>query len=176
MKGTSTWFANKIIQIVGDSTAEVKINTGRSQPGVFFDAYQTSQLDVDDYDAFKKADDKFAAESIAHVIEEYYYEQRIPLTDIPIMGVWVPAGPGRGPLSRDGRFPESHFSASGFESQVLSDFTGWWEKPYEDKKPVKTSAGEVIKFEFSTVIYDVTKKNSNVVSITKYELQKPRKN
>jgi RHS repeat-associated protein len=74
-KGTSTWFANKVIQVVQDARASVKIEFVRSAPTVFFDQYISCRFDVDDYNAFKRADDKFAAESFAHFIEEYYYEQ-----------------------------------------------------------------------------------------------------
>jgi RHS repeat-associated protein len=175
MNGTSTWFANLLIRAIGDSRADVKIETGRSQAQVFFDSYKRSQLDVDDYDAFKKADSKFAAAALAHVIDEYYYEQIIPVTDIDSLSE-VPAGGSRGPLNRDGRFFESHLDASDLQSKVLSDFTGWWEKPYQDKPTIPTyDGGQIVTFEFSSVSYDVIVKNSSVVSISKYEKQKPRK-
>jgi hypothetical protein len=173
MNGTSTWFANKIIQVIADSRAQVTIETGRSQPNVLIDAYDLRQLDVDDYDALKKVDSKFAAVALAHVIDEYYYEQIIPLTDFDSL-VEVPAGGSRGPLNRAGRFEESHLDAIEFQSKVLSDFTGWWEKPITEKPVINTVAGAIATFEFSTVIYDITVRHTNIVHVVKYEKKKPR--
>ena len=48
------------MQVISDSRADVQIETGRSQPQVFVDAYDRRQLDVDDYDALKQADDWYA--------------------------------------------------------------------------------------------------------------------
>ena len=67
-RGTSAHFANRLTQVIGDSRAKVEIETGRNQPGILFVGYRKRQLEVADYDAFKKADPKFAAESLAHVI------------------------------------------------------------------------------------------------------------
>ena len=172
-KGTSTWFANKLGQVIGDSRASVSIATVRNDATVFFDSYDRGQLDVADYNDFKKADPKLAAESLAHVIEEYYYEQLIPVTDFNSTQE-VPAGGSRGPLSKRGRFDESHQAASDFESKVLSDFTGWWEQPFEQKNLGQTPQGAVVRIEFSSVMYDVVIKNNAVVSITKHEIQKPK--
>jgi RHS repeat-associated protein len=175
-KGTSTYLANKVAQIVADKRVNVKIETTRSEPGVFFDAYDPAKLDVDDYNAFKKADDKFGAQQLGHVLEEYYYEQLIPFAGTNDPGE-RPAGESRGSLTRPQRYPESHAAGSGFQSLVLSDFTGWWEKPYEDKKPVATPYGElIVTFEFSTVTYYVTTTSSGTVTyVSKDEKKKPRK-
>jgi len=86
----------------------------------------------------------------------------------------VPEGGSRGPLSKRGRFEESHQAASDFESKVLSDFTGWWEQPFEQKNLGQTPQGAVVRIEFSSVMYDVVIKNNAVVSITKHEIQKPK--
>jgi hypothetical protein len=130
---------------------------------------------VDDYNAFKRADDKFAAESFAHVIEEYYYEQLIPYAATDEAGE-RPAGGERGLRTRFGRYSESHLAASDFESKVLSDFTGRWEKPFEERPAIEISPDvKMHRFEFSTVIYDVTVKSDTVVSITKYEKKKSKK-
>ncbi|HEY5885326.1 MAG TPA: hypothetical protein VIT88_11600, partial [Pyrinomonadaceae bacterium] len=174
-KGTSPWFANRLAELIRDHRAKVQINTGRNQAGVFFDSYMTSQLDVDDYNEFKKADPKLAAESLAHVIEEYYWEQIIPYAGTADPG-WRPAGDSRGPQSKLDRFLESHAAATGFESQVLSDFTGWWEKPVaENPQPGLPDGSQVTNLDFSSVTYLIIYQNSNVISITKYERQKPRK-
>lgn len=176
-KGTSTWFAQKVTNIIRDPRVNVEIETTRSQPQVLFDSYDLRRIDVDDYNAFKKADLKFAAAAFAHVIFEYYHEQVIPYAgkNSPYE---TPAGPDRGPLTRFGRFDESHEEASYFQSQVLSDFTDWWEKPVEATG--LTPPGHpipVIRFEYSSVSYDVTVNatNANVVSVTKNEKKKPRK-
>lgn len=173
LKGTSTWLANKLIDAIRDPRAEVKIQTGRNQPNVFFDSYASQQLDVADYNAVKAADPKFAAVSLGHVIEEYYYEQLIPLTELDDSSE-RPAGGSRGPLTHMGRFPESHTAALGFESKVMSDFTGWWEQPMQQKSLVSTPSLQIIRFEYSTISYDVTIKNSTVVRITTHEKTKPR--
>jgi hypothetical protein len=172
MTRTSKWFANKLVQVIGDSGAVAKINTGRNQPNVFFDSFQHKELDVDDYDNFKKADPKFAAAALAHVIEEYYYYQIIPLFSGSNAGSeLVPAGGPFGPLSPEEIFTRSHNEGSEFESKVISDFTGWWEQPGQ-----RSAQHKVLTVEYSTVIYDITIKNSNVDKIYKYEKQKPRKN
>ncbi|HEX5875422.1 MAG TPA: RHS repeat-associated core domain-containing protein [Pyrinomonadaceae bacterium] len=175
-RGTSAHFANRLTQVIGDSRAKVEIETGRNQPGILFDGYRKRQLDVADYDAFKKADPKFAAESLAHVIEEYYYEQIIPYAGTNTPG-WQPAGGSRGPLTRDGRFDESHEAAADFESKVLGDFTGWWEKPYEDNmvRIPGVPNGFISTFEFSSVTYTVVSHNFNVVKVTVNERKKPIK-
>jgi len=175
--GTSTWFANRLSQVIGDSRAKVEINTTRSRPGEFIDSYLLSEIDVDDYNAFKKADPKFAAAALAHVIEEYYYEQIIPYAGTNDPG-WKPAGDSRGPLNKLGRFAESHEAALEFESNVLSDFTGWWEKPREGHRveiPPSGSRHFYRTEEYSTVTYDVIEKNGTVQSVNKYEKRKPIK-
>lgn len=176
-RGTSAYFAGRLARIIGDSRAKVEINTGRNLPGVFLDSYPHSALDVEDYDAFKKADPKFAYASLAHVIEEYYYEQIIPLTDADAnanSAYGVPAGGSRGPLTRMQRFAESHETALDFESKVLSDFTGWWEQPRQNIPGVVTDATTVwTTFQYSTVSYDVLWKNFSVARVFKNE--KPRK-
>ena len=176
-KGTSTWFAQKISKVIRDPRVNVQIETTRSQPGVFFDAYELRRIDVDDYNAFKKGDMKFAAAAFAHVIAEYYHEQLIPYagTNSPDE---TPAGLKRPPMNRSGRFEESHEEGLYFESQVLSDFTNWYEKPSE-AIPL-TPPGlplAVIRFEYSSVSYDVTVNttNASTVSVTKNEKKKPRK-
>lgn len=176
MSGTSTWFANKLSRVIGDSRVAVKIETGRSQPGIVFDGYDDKKLDVDDYDAFKKADPKFAAAALGHVLEEYYFQQIIPLFSSAYNTTdEVPAGGPYGPISPKAIFDTSHSEAMEFESNVISDFTGWWEQPRAPKLPVATGQGYVQSFEYSTVIYDVTIKNSSVDNVAKYEKQKPRK-
>ena len=173
-KGTSTYFANQLGLLIGDTRAKVELHTGKNQAGVFFDDYLAGELDVEDYDAFKKADPKFAAESLAHVIQEYYWEQLIPVAGTSDPG-WRPAGDPRGPLNKLGRFDESHKAAKEFESQVLSDFTGWWEKPMEEKHTISPNGSVASTFDFSSVTYLVVHQNSSVVSITKYERRKTRK-
>jgi hypothetical protein len=174
-KGTSTWFANRLKQIIDDTRREVSIETKRSQPGVFLDAYDYNRLDVDDYDAFKKADPKFAAAALAHVVNEYYFEQTIPVGFGREPGIEYAAVEPSGPASRMGKFLPSHLDSTQFESNVLSDFTGWWEKQRPDKPVVTLSTGNVHTFEYSTVLYDVVVKNNAVISVTKYENRKPRK-
>ncbi|HXQ32637.1 MAG TPA: hypothetical protein VN843_01320, partial [Anaerolineales bacterium] len=44
---------------------------------------------------------------------------------------------------RIGRFDESHYEGLYFESQVLSDYTGWSEKPAERRR-VDTPEGRVV--------------------------------
>ena len=171
--GTSTWFANKLAQVIGDSRAEVRINTGRSQPQVYFDYYEQRELDVDDYDAFKKADPKLAAAALAHVVEEYYYEQVLDYAGSDDTHL-TPAGDPRGPLSRLGRLPESHVAALDFESKVLSDFTGWWEQPREARLFDLGRGRTYRQVIYSTVTYDVTEKMGTVENVNKYEKKKPR--
>ncbi len=176
-RGTSPTFANRLTQVIGDSRAKVEINTGRNQPGVFVDSYPHSMIDVDDYDAFKKADPKFAAAALAHVIEEYYYEQIIPLTDDASNAYspyGVPAGGSRGPLTRMERLGESHETALEFESKVLSDFTGWWEKPRPDIAVATDATTVWASFQYSTVSYDVLVKNASVARIFKNENPKKK--
>jgi hypothetical protein len=163
-KGTSTWLANKVKEVIGDSSAAVKIGTGQSQPNVFFDSATTRQIDLDDYDAFKKADPKLAANSLGHVIEEYYRLETNP---------WL------SPQTDIGRFSDAHGTASEFESNVQSDFTGWWEKPAE-QSAARVPGGVIYTFEYSTVSYDILVKSDvngskNVVNVNKNEKQKPRK-
>jgi len=162
-KGTSTWLANKVGQIVGDSKAWVQIKTGQNQPGIAGDSFATREIDVSDYNAYKKADPKFAARYLGHVLDEYYHAEKMP-----------------SPFSDEGRYDESHKDALEFESNVLSDFTGWWEKPREPREPISNSQGELtFRFEYSTVTYDVLYKTGaggdvQVAKITKTERKKPR--
>jgi len=58
IKGTSTWLANKASEIVGDSKAWVQINTGQNQPGIAGDSFGKREIDVADYNAFKKGRSK----------------------------------------------------------------------------------------------------------------------
>jgi hypothetical protein len=161
-KGTSTWLANKVNQVTGDSQAWVQIKTGRNQPGIAGDSFSKREIDVADYDGFKKADPKFAARFLGHVLEEYYHAEKMP-----------------SPFSDQGRFPESHEGALEFESDVLSDFTGWWEKPRE-QKTISEKPGELtVRFDYSTVAYDVLYKSGvggdvQVAKVTKIERRKPR--
>jgi RHS repeat-associated protein len=163
-KGTSTWLANKVAEVIGDVAAKVKVGTGRSQPGVFFDSSDLRQVDLDDYDALKKADPALAANSLGHVIEEYYRLETNP---------WL------SPQSDRGRFLDAHEAALEFESNVQSDFTGWWEKPAQ-QRTLQVPGGAIATFEYSTVSYDVLLKSDatgsiNVISVKKNETQKPRK-
>lgn len=129
-KNTSTWFADKVTKIIRDPRVNVKITTDRDAPGVLVDSYSESKLDVSDYNAFKRADWKFAATALAHVLAEYYHEQLMPFAGTASADE-VPGGGARSKTTRDGRFLESHIEGLYFESQVLSDFTGWWEQPAE---------------------------------------------
>lgn len=126
-----------------------------------------------DYEAFKAADPRFAAVSLGHVIEEYYYEQLMPLTELNDSDE-RPAGGSRGPLTHRGRFMESHTAALDFESKVMSDFTGWWEQPMKERDYISPLGLQVIRFEYSTITYDITLKNSAVLGITKHEKKKPK--
>jgi hypothetical protein len=61
-----------------------------------------------------------------------------------------------------------------FESKVISDFTGWWEKPRE-ARIINMGQGRSFRTaEYSTVTYDIIEKNGTVESINKYEKRKPR--
>lgn len=170
--GTSAHFADLLARAIGDHRAEIRINTRRNHAEILFDDFMSGQLDVEDYKAFKKADPKFAASSLAHVIQEYYFEQIMVLfsTDELV--------PGYGPLNRYGRGVRSHEVAKEFESQVMSDFTGWWEQPRPDRTvPISPLGTERYStFEYSSVTYDVIHKGGTIVSISKYEKRKPRKN
>jgi len=175
MNGTSTWFANRLARVIGDSRAVVQIKTGRSQPKTIFDSYEAQQLDVDDYDAFRKADPKFAAAQLAHVLEEYYYAQVIPLFDGDTNKEEVPAGGPMGPLNFAEIYKRSHTEGLEFEGKVMSYFTGWWEQPRVQKMAVGSGGSLIVSFEYSTVIYDVTLKSTTVTNVIKYEKQKPKK-
>jgi RHS repeat-associated protein len=175
-KGTSTHLLNRVVQMIKDKRVNVKIETVRSEPGILVDSYDNTKLDVDDYNEFKKADKKFAATALAHVLEEYYTEQLIPYAGTNDPGE-RPAGDSRGPQTRQQRYPEAHAAGLGVESVVLSDFTGWWEKPVERKPPVTTPQGEaIITVEFTSVTYYVTTTSSGTVtSVLKTVWKQPRK-
>ncbi len=180
--GTSTHFANRLAQVIGDSRAQVTINTGRSQPNVFLDSIFLHALDVDDYDAMKRVDKKLAAAALGHVIEEYYYEKIIPLTPLQTDGErpsspYGPRGPVRLPTMTDGGpiYEESHEAARHFESNVLSDFTGWWEQPRQGTATYNPYVGRVMTIHYSTVTYTIIIQNANIVSGTQHEKRKPRK-
>jgi hypothetical protein len=83
------------------------------------------------------------------------------------------------PYSDDGRLKESHEHGLQFESDVLSDFTGWWEKPREQINVYEKPDEALVTFDYSTVAYDVVYKAGTgndifVAQVTKRVKVKPR--
>ncbi len=162
-KGTSTFLAGKVADIIGCTNVWVKLNTGTNQPGFGGDSFYDRAIDISDYNAFKKADVKFAARFLGHVLEEYFHAEGMP-----------------SPLTDQGKFPESHQSGLKFESNVMSDFTGWPEKPRESIPLSDTPTEKTVRFDYTTVAYDVVYKASSggdiqVAKITKIERKKPKR-
>jgi hypothetical protein len=162
-KGTSREMAQKVGQIVGDSKAWVKIDVGRNQPGVIFDSFAGRKLDAADYDAYKKVDPNLAAAALGHVLEEYYYAEKMP-----------------SPMLDHGKFGEAHSAGNQFESEVMSDFTGWWEQPRRQVN-LQSPAGHFnVRVVYTTVSYDILVKSgvggdATIERVTKSQRKKPTK-
>jgi RHS repeat-associated protein len=149
-KDTSKALAGKLKEIVDAPSqyADVKINTVRDQPQVYFDSFHRNQLDVADYDVAKRDAPEFAARLLGHVLEEHYAAARLHGPPSPNMSI------------NDWLVTNAHESAVYFESKVLSDFTGKTEQKRQVITIQKDLHSETIRYIYTSVTYDVISKTT----------------
>jgi len=158
-RGTSKDLAKLLKQIINDKKTDVAIDVGQNQPGVFYDSFATRELDIADHKALDAKAPEFAADSLGHVLKEYYTANKKYAGQPDSVA-----------------FPPSHDEALKFESKVLSNFTGKKEQKAVEASP----APNTIRFIYTTVHYDIVLKSGTpggppdtVVNITKNANTKP---
>jgi hypothetical protein len=116
--GTSKDLAGLLKKIVGDKKTDVAMDVGQNQAGVFYDSFATRQFDIADHRALDASNPEFAADSLGHVLKEFYTANKKYSGQPDSVA-----------------FPPSHDEALKFESKVLSNYTGKKEQKSQEAAP-----------------------------------------
>jgi RHS repeat-associated protein len=137
-QGTSKDLAGLLKKVVSDKKTDVAIDVDQNQTGVFYDSFASRQFDMADHKALDASYPEFAADSIGHVLKEYYTANKKYAGQHDSVA-----------------FPPSHDKALKFESKVLSNYTGRKEQKSQEAAP----APNTIRFIYTTVHYDIVLKS-----------------
>jgi hypothetical protein len=139
--------------VINDEKRDVAMRVAENQEGAQGDqggfTGTPKEFDFADYREFNKADRGLGAVLIAHALDEQY--QFLSLEDAI-----------RNDPLKLGNLP--HIRAYYFESKVLSDYTGAYEKPRQDSSSVAASP-PFFRFIYTTIGYDIYWKAGTVTNI-----------